>query len=159
VVKDNCVAGTLCDNNGPGSAWTCRTVCAADGDCTTSGQKCISSSGYNVCMPTCTLAFSGSSDCGPGSDCSVPWPDVASTDSSPVGYYVCKATGSGQYRHSCLWQKDCGAGLYCAPDGKGGALCLPNCDSSNLCPGQADGGAPLTCHTFSNQSNGSGHSL
>ena len=37
-LNDNCVAGTVCDNDGPNSANTCRKVCTADTSCTTTGQ-------------------------------------------------------------------------------------------------------------------------
>jgi hypothetical protein len=154
-LNDNCVAGTVCDNDGPSSANTCRKVCTADSSCTTASQKCglVYTRQWGLCLPSCTEL---SSDCGAGNDCSVPFDDIASTQQMAVGFFVCKLTGTGGLYSNCNQDSDCASGMAC--DFNNG-WCAQACDNTHACtqPPATDGGTTtVTCQSYTNLSNGGG---
>ncbi len=155
--NDDCKAGLACDvlADLSGTTFACRKYCNTDSDCT-SGQKCAgfiinTDVSYGLCLPTCTPFTTGA--CPGGSDCSVAFNDTATTSSSNVGFFVCKATGAAALYAPCMHNFDCGADLEC--DFNNG-WCSQNCDSTHLCtqPPASDGGAAsVTCNVFDNQPN------
>ena len=153
MLNDNCVAGTMCDNSGPGSTYTCHTICTADSGCG-SGGRCgaiFNRASYGLCYATCTLFGTG---CPAGNDCSVPFLDIAATQASQVGFFVCKKTGTTAAFQSCQTDSDCAAGLACDQQ----AGCFPLCDTTHACaqPPNADGGT-LSCQPLVSQPNGGGY--
>ncbi len=154
VVNDNCVGGFICDNDGPHSANACRKICTADGGCG-SGQKCgvVFTRKWGLCLPTCNEF---SADCGAGDDCSVPFDDIASTQQTSVGFFVCKKTGTGAVYTQCNQDSNCAAGLACD---FGNNWCAQACDNTHACtqPPVTDGGTTsVTCQAYSNLPNGGG---
>lgn len=154
-VNDNCLAGTICDNNGGSSVNLCRKICSGDAACTTAGQKCgvEYSRKWGVCMPSCALY---GSDCPGGSDCSVPFDDVAATQMKSVGFFVCKKTGAGAVFSNCNNDTDCAVNLACDQNNN---WCSPACDNTHACPmpPAVDGGpSSLTCAPYTNLPNGEG---
>ncbi|HWE30635.1 MAG TPA: hypothetical protein VHB97_21660 [Polyangia bacterium] len=154
-VNDNCVAGTICDNDGPGSTNVCRKVCTADSGCGAATQKCglVYTRKWGLCLPSCTEF---SAECGTGNDCSVPFDDIASTQQAPVGFFVCKKTGTGALYGTCNQDSDCSAGLACD---YGNNWCAQACDNTHACtqPPATDGGTnSVSCQAYPNLSNGGG---
>ena len=153
-LNDNCVAGTVCDNDGPNSANACRKVCTADSSCSGT-DKCglLYTRQWGLCLPTCTEY---GSECGANNDCSVPFDDIASTQQTAVGFFVCKLTGSGALYTGCNQDSDCAAGLAC--DYNNG-WCAQACDDTHTCtqPPATDGGTTsVSCYGYTNLSNGGG---
>lgn len=154
TLNDNCVAGTICDNDGAGSVNLCRKVCTADGGCG-GNQKCgvVYTRKWGLCLSTCNEF---SADCGANNDCSVPFDDISSTQQMSVGFFVCKKTGTGALYANCNQDSDCGSGLACD---FGNNWCAQACDNTHACtqPPATDGGTvSVTCQAYSNLSNGGG---
>jgi hypothetical protein len=153
---DNCVAGTLCDNDGPDNAFTCRKICASDDSCTTPGEQCadLFTTQWGFCLASCTPY---GSDCPAGNNCGVAFNDVSTTPTNVTGFFVCKAPGAGTLFAPCTGlDTDCGPDLVC--DGVR-LRCTPICDSAHACPDAPptdDGGAGVACHVFTNFSDGRG---
>jgi hypothetical protein len=151
TLNDNCAGGLICDNDGPDSANVCRRVCTADSTCT-NGQRCglLFNASYGVCLPTCTAFGTG---CPAGNDCSVPFDDIAATQASEVGFFVCKKTGSVGAWKPCQKDSDCAAGLACDPQ----AGCFPVCDAMHACGDAPGDGGVLMCSPLVSQGNGAGY--
>ena len=152
TVNDNCVGGTMCDNSGPNSTYVCHKICTADAGCTT-GSRCgaiFNNANYGLCYPTCALYGTG---CPAGNDCSVPFDDISATNSSEVGFFVCKKTGTTPMFAQCQQDSDCAAGLAC--DGQIG--CYPMCDASHVCPHLPVDGGTFSCNPLVSQPNGAGY--
>jgi hypothetical protein len=153
--EDNCVAGTLCDNDGPNNAYFCSRICASDATCSTSAQKCASlfTTEWGFCLSACTPY---GSDCPDGNNCGVAFNDVSVTPTSVTGFFVCKIPGAGGLLDPCQGlDTACGPDLVC--DSKRN-VCTPICDAAHLCPTTppSDGGADVSCQPFTNLDNGQG---
>lgn len=152
TITDNCVGGAMCDNSGVGSTYTCHKVCSGDSACD-SGSRCgsiFNNANYGLCYATCTAFGSG---CPAGNDCSVPFDDLSATQSSEVGFFVCKKTGTATLFASCSGDSDCAAGFACDPQ----SGCYPICDTSHACPILPADGGTLTCYALVSQANGAGY--
>jgi hypothetical protein len=152
TVNDNCVAGTMCDNDGPGSTYVCRKVCTDDSGCT-SGARCgiVLTRKWGLCLPTCTPF---GSDCPAGNDCSSTFDDITATQTNEVGFFVCKLTGAAAEWAKCQKDSDCGAGLWCDARGNG---CTPNCDATHACPAAPTDMGTISCQPLASQPNGAGY--
>jgi hypothetical protein len=152
TINDNCAGGLICDNDGPNSTNVCRKICSSDSGCAT-GNRCglLFTASYGVCLPTCTAFGAG---CPAGNDCSVPFDDVAATQTSEVGFFVCKKTGTVAVWQQCQGDSDCAAGLAC--DRQAG--CFPACDTTHPCGNGPPGdGGVLMCAPLVSQPNGAGY--
>jgi hypothetical protein len=152
TINDNCVAGTICDNDGPGSTNVCRKVCTADMQCA-SGARCgvLITRKWGLCLPSCTPF---GSDCPAGNDCSSSFDDISATQMSEVGFFVCKLTGATALWGTCKQDSDCAAGMFCDAQGNG---CTPNCDATHACPQPPTDMGMLSCQPLVSQPNGAGY--
>jgi hypothetical protein len=153
--EDNCVAGTLCDNDGPNNAYVCRKICSDDTACTNAGDKCadLFTTAWGFCLPSCTPF---GNDCPAGNNCAVAFNDVSVTATNNTGFFVCKTPGPGTAFAPCTGlDTDCGPDLVC--DGVR-HWCTPICDSTHACPDAppTDGGAGISCNPFTNLTNSQG---
>jgi hypothetical protein len=151
---DDCKAGLLCDNNGPGSTYACRALCKDDTACGTAG-RCAGYFGasFGLCLPTCTPSLTSTKgSCATGDSCAELWPAQGNTMTVQKGFFVCKKDGAGTLFSDCMADSDCGAGFDCDLFGGPSQWCAPICDGTHMCPTPpADDAGAITemCKTYS----------
>jgi hypothetical protein len=145
---DDCAKGLVCTLRGSGPTdLLCRKWCHADSDCKL-GERCTGQVSQTfpmdgICLPPCTPF---STDCAAPKSCAELLQLTSSTASRLVFSFVCRTTGTAALGAACMSDFDCVADAACIAidptNPAAGGACRPLCDSTHLCPGDNDAGAP-----------------
>jgi hypothetical protein len=130
-----CVAGSMCMDNGTGAPPLCHQFCAADAECGGPGALCIIDVGgiAKVCTHACDpVAKSGCAE--PSTKC-----DLFQETADPQRWYtLCGAAGPGTQGDACTVTTECANGFACVPVNTGmmlQTLCAEWCNvATPTCP-------------------------